>query len=67
MAGTGLRADGAGSLAAMGRAGAWVLAAEAQELDYGLRLHGMELPPAQGEPHLKQCLQALALYRPSSV
>jgi uncharacterized protein (DUF58 family) len=46
---------------------AWVLAAEAQELDYGLRLLGTELPPAQGEQHLKQCLQALALYRPSSV
>jgi uncharacterized protein (DUF58 family) len=41
---------------------AWVLQAEAQELDYGLRLPGTTLPPAQGEPHRQQCLQALALY-----
>ncbi len=41
---------------------AWVLLAEAQELDYGLRLPGMELAPSQGEMHKRQCLQALALY-----
>lgn len=41
---------------------AWVLMAEAQELDYGLRLPGIEFPPAQGELHRRQCLQALALY-----
>lgn len=41
---------------------AWVLIAEAQELDYGLRLPGAEITPAQGEMHRKQCLQALALY-----
>jgi uncharacterized protein (DUF58 family) len=41
---------------------AWVLMAQAQELDYGLRLPGCELPPAQGEMHQRQCLQALALY-----
>ena len=41
---------------------AWVLAAEAQELDYGLRLPGVEWPPAQGESHLRRCLEALALY-----
>lgn len=41
---------------------AWVLMAEAQELDYGLRLAGVELPPSQGELHKRQCLQALALH-----
>lgn len=41
---------------------AWVLQAEAQELDYGLRLRGSELAPAQGEAHKRACLQALALY-----
>ncbi len=41
---------------------AWVLQAEAQALDYGLRLPGKELPPAQGEAHRRRCLEALALY-----
>jgi len=41
---------------------AWVLLAEAQELDYGLRLPGLELPPEQGEMHKRRCLEALALY-----
>jgi uncharacterized protein (DUF58 family) len=41
---------------------AWVLRAEAQELDYGLRLPGVELAPAQGEFHKRRCLEALALY-----
>lgn len=41
---------------------AWVLLAEAQELDYGLRLPGTELAPTQGETHKRQCLEALALY-----
>jgi uncharacterized protein (DUF58 family) len=41
---------------------AWTLQAEAQELDYGLRLPGNELAPAQGEMHKRRCLEALALY-----
>ncbi len=41
---------------------AWVLEAEARELDYGLRLPGLELSPAQGEAHKRRCLEALALY-----
>ncbi len=41
---------------------AWVLSAEAQELDYGLRLPGQELPPGRGEIHKRKCLEALALY-----
>ncbi len=40
---------------------AWVLQAEKQGLDYGLRVAGTEVPPASGEAHKKRCLQALAL------
>ncbi len=41
---------------------AWVLAAEAQSLHYGLRLGTVEITPAHGDAHKKQCLQALAVY-----
>lgn len=41
---------------------AWVLEAEERELDYGLRLPGVELAPEQGELHKRRCLEALALY-----
>lgn len=40
---------------------AWVLQADRLALDYGLRLPGMELPPASGEAHKRRCLEALAL------
>lgn len=39
---------------------AWVLAAEEQGLDYGLRLGSVVLPPAQGPAHQRACLEALA-------
>jgi len=39
---------------------AWVLAAEQQGLDYGLRLGAVALPPAQGPSHQRACLEALA-------
>jgi len=39
---------------------AWVLQAEQAELDYGLRLSGLEIAPARGDAHQKRCLQALA-------
>ncbi len=39
---------------------AWVLQAEQAELDYGLRLSGLEITPAHGDAHQKRCLQALA-------
>lgn len=39
---------------------AWVLQADQAELDYGLRLNGLEIAPASGEAHKKRCLQALA-------
>ncbi|WP_232834626.1 DUF58 domain-containing protein [Rhodoferax ferrireducens] len=41
---------------------AWVLQAEKQGLDYGLRLGPLELKPSRGEAHKRRCLQALALY-----
>ena len=40
---------------------AWVLAADKLALDYGLRLPELEIKPASGEAHKRQCLEALAL------
>lgn len=39
---------------------AWVLQAEQQGLDYGLRLAALEIKPAKGEGHKRRCLEALA-------
>jgi len=40
----------------------WVLLAEAQRRDYGLRLPGKRIAPALGGQQRHTCLQALALY-----
>ena len=40
---------------------AWVLAADGLDLVYGLRLPSLEIKPASGEAHKRQCLEALAL------
>jgi len=40
---------------------AWVVNADKQNVDYGLRLPGLEIKPARGEAHKKRCLEALAL------
>lgn len=40
----------------------WTLDAHAAGLVFGLRLPGREIPPQAGEAHLRQCLEALALY-----
>lgn len=40
----------------------WVLKAEREEYEYGLRLPGREIPPAHGEIHRRRCLEALALF-----
>ena len=40
---------------------AWVLSADKLALDYGLRLPSLEIKPACGEAHKRQCLEALAL------
>ena len=40
---------------------AWVLQAEEQGLDYGLRLPGLEIKPGSGSAQRARCLRALAL------
>ena len=53
----------AGSLDAEGRLSrlaAWVLMADAQGLDYGLRLPGVEIKPGSGAAQRLRCLEALA-------
>lgn len=53
----------AGSLdveARLSRLAAWVLAADAQDLDYGLRVPGVDIAPAHGAAHRLRCLEALA-------
>jgi uncharacterized protein (DUF58 family) len=47
--------------ARLSRLTAWVLLAERQGLDYGLRVNGREIPPDQGPAHRACCLEALAL------
>jgi uncharacterized protein (DUF58 family) len=42
----------------------WVLAAEAADIRYGLRLPGLDIPPASGDRHRQLCLEALALFEP---
>lgn len=40
----------------------WVLESERMGQAYGLRLPGVAIPPARGEPHRSRCLAALALF-----
>lgn len=40
----------------------WIVDAEREQRDYGLRLPGAEFPPAHGDAQRQQCLRALALY-----
>jgi uncharacterized protein (DUF58 family) len=47
--------------ARLSRLCAWVLAADRQGVDYGLRLPGLEIKPACGAAHRHACLEALAL------
>jgi hypothetical protein len=54
------RAGALGAEARLSRLAAWVLAADAQQLDYGLRLPGVEIAPDSGPAHRLRCLQALA-------
>lgn len=48
----------------LSRLAAWLLRAQEFGIDHGLRLPGLELPPAQGELHQRECLRALALWHP---
>ncbi|HVJ25637.1 MAG TPA: DUF58 domain-containing protein [Burkholderiales bacterium] len=45
----------------LSRLAGWVLAAERAGAHYGLRVAGVEIPPARGDVHRAACLQALAL------
>jgi uncharacterized protein (DUF58 family) len=41
----------------------WVIEAERARRPYCLRLPGIEIPPAVGQPHFHQCLRALSLFQ----
>lgn len=47
---------------ALSRLTAWVLAADAARLRYGLRLRSQQIAPDSGSPHRTHCLEALALH-----
>ena len=40
----------------------WIVRSDRRSEDYGLRLPGLEFPPAHGDTHRRRCLEALALY-----
>ncbi len=40
----------------------WIIDADQTQQDYGLRLPRQEFPPAHGEAHRHQCLEALAFF-----
>jgi uncharacterized protein (DUF58 family) len=42
----------------------WVLAADAADIRYGLRLPALDIPSASGDAHRQCCLEALALFEP---
>ena len=44
----------------LSRLTAWVLVADAQDLDFGLRVPGVEIAPASGAAHRLRCLEVLA-------
>lgn len=48
--------------ARLARLTAWVLAAAADDVDWGLRLPGQELPLQRGDAHRDACLRLLALF-----
>lgn len=49
--------------AKLSRLAGWVLAGEYAGMRYGLRLPGIDIPPAHGDTHRTACLTALALFR----
>ncbi len=46
--------------ARLSRLCAWVLIADRLNIDYGLRVGGLSVKPAQGEAHRRRCLEVLA-------
>jgi uncharacterized protein (DUF58 family) len=55
------QAGGADLERRLSRLAAWVLQADKLGLDYGLRLSGQAIAPANGPAHRRHCLEALAL------
>jgi uncharacterized protein (DUF58 family) len=47
----------------LSRLSAWTLAAQRAGVEYGLRLPGQDIEPAEGEAQRRRCLEALALWR----
>ncbi len=47
----------------LSRLTAWVIAAHRAGADHGLRLPGLDIPPADGDAQRRCCLEALALWR----
>jgi uncharacterized protein (DUF58 family) len=41
----------------------WLIEAERARRPYGLRLPGVEIPPAVGQAHFHQCMRALSLFQ----
>ena len=54
------RAGSVDAEARLSRLTAWVLAADAQGLDYGLCLPGVQIKPGSGAAHRLRCLESLA-------
>ena len=65
-AATGAAGSAGNAEARLSRLAAWVLAAERLGLAFGLKLPGLDLPPAGGEAQRRDALQALALWLPGS-
>jgi len=55
-------ASGSDAEQRLSRLAAWVLSAEHAGVDYGLRLPGQEVAPAQGDAHRRALLDLLAVY-----
>ena len=47
----------------LSRLAAWVVAADAAGIDFGLRLPGREIEPGSGDAQRRRCLEVLALWR----
>ena len=47
----------------LSRLAAWVVAADAAGIDFGLRLPALDIEPGSGEAQRRRCLEALALWR----
>ena len=47
----------------LSRLAAWVVAADAAGIDFGLRLPAIDIEPGSGEAQRRRCLEALALWR----